>query len=227
MSMIPPSRPWTGGLPGHIFQPNSVIWRFRAVEGLAPLWGQGLAAEDTSVSGLAGRYALALLDLAESQKQLDEVASEVGALKQAIADSADLTRFIRSPLFNREQQGRVMAAILDKAGVSDLTRRFVLVVAHNRRLFALPKMIDGYLAELARRRGEVTAKVTAARELTAPQRNSLDETLRKVIGAKVKVDLDVDPGLLGGLVVRVGSRMFDSSLRTKLAKLQFAMKGIG
>jgi F-type H+-transporting ATPase subunit delta len=225
--MIRPSRPWTGGSSGHIFQANAVIWRLRALEGLAPLWGQGLAAEDTNVSGLAGRYALALLDLAESQKQLDEVASEVGALKQAIADSADLTRFIRSPLFSREQQSKAMAAILDKAGASDLTHRFVLVVAHNRRLFALPKMIDGYLAELARRRGEVTAKVTAARELTAPQRNSLDETLRKVIGAKVKVDLDVDPGLLGGLVVRVGSRMFDSSLRTKLAKLQFAMKGIG
>lgn len=179
------------------------------------------------MSGLAGRYALALLDLAEKEKQLDEVAAELAGLRQAIAESADLTRFIRSPLFGREQQSRVMAAVLDKAGVSDLTRRFVLVVAQNRRLFALPKMIDGYLAELARRRGEVTAKVTAAHKLTAEQRKALDETLRKVVGAKVKVDLDVDPGLLGGLVVRVGSRMIDSSLRTKLAKLQFAMKGIG
>ncbi len=227
MSMIRPSRPWTGGSSGHIFQANAVIWRLRALEGLAPLWGQGLAAKDTSVSGLAGRYALALLDLAETEKQLDEVAAELGGLQQAIADSADLTRFIRSPLFNRQQQSQVMAAILDKAGVSDLTRRFVLVVAQNRRLFALPKMIDGYLAELARRRGEVTAKVTTAHKLTAAQSKTLDETLRKVVGAKVKVDLNVDPGLLGGLVVRVGSRMIDSSLRTKLAKLQFAMKGIG
>jgi len=186
-----------------------------------------LAVEDTSVSGLAGRYALALLDLAESKKQLDEVAAELGELKKAIAGSDDLTRFLRSPLYARDQQTQAMTAILEKAGVSDLTRRFVLVVARNRRLFALSQMIDGYLAELARRRGEVTAHVTAARELSAEQRGALDETLRKAVGAKVKVDLKVDPTLLGGLVVRVGSRMIDSSVRTKLAKLQFAMKGVG
>lgn len=186
-----------------------------------------MASEKSSVSGLSGRYALALLDLAEDKKQLDKVAEELGELKQLVEGSEDLTRLIRSPIYSRDEQSQAMAAILDKAGASDLTRRFVLVVAQNRRLFVLAEMIDTYLAELARRRGEVTAEVTAARKLTAAQRKALDATLKKVVGAKVKVDLTVDPGLLGGLVVRVGSRMIDSSLRTKLAKLQFSMKGVG
>jgi F-type H+-transporting ATPase subunit delta len=178
------------------------------------------------VGGLAGRYASALFDLAENAKQLDAVAGELRGLRQVIADSEDLRRLIRSPIYDREQQGAAMAAILDKAGVGDLTRRFVLVVARNRRLFALPQMIDAYLAELAHRRGEVTAVVTAARALTKEQQSALTERLRKVVGAKVQVDLKVDPALLGGLVVRVGSRMIDSSLRSKLEKLQYAMKGV-
>ncbi len=186
-----------------------------------------MAGESARESGLAGRYASALYELAEDAKQLDAAASELRDLKQVIADSEDLTRLIRSPLYGREQQGKAMAAILDKAGVNDLTRRFVLVVAHNRRLFALPQMIDAYLAELARRRGEVAARVTAAHDLTKTQQSALTDALKKVVGSKVQVELDVDPRLLGGLVVRVGSRMIDSSIRTKLEKLQFAMKGIG
>ena len=188
--------------------------------------GKGLAGESTIVGGLAGRYASALFELAENAKQLDAVAGELRGLKQVIADSEDLRRLIRSPIYDRDQQGAAMAAILDKAGVGDLTRRFVLVVAQNRRLFALPQMIDGYLAELAHRRGEVTAVVTAARALTKEQESALTDKLRKVVGAKVQVDLQVDPELLGGLVVRVGSRMVDSSLRSKLEKLQYAMKGV-
>ena len=186
-----------------------------------------MAVDNMSASGLAGRYAAALLELAEGKKELDKVASELTDLKQTVAGSEDLTRLIRSPVYSRDEQSRAMAAILDKAGVGDLTRRFVLVVAQNRRLFALPQMIDAYLSELARRRGEVTAEVTAARKLTKEQESALGESLRKVVGAKVTVDLEVDPALLGGLVVRIGSRMIDSSLRSKLEKLQFAMKGIG
>ena len=179
------------------------------------------------MSGLAGRYAAALLELAEDKKQLDKVADELGELKQIIAESEDLMRLTQSPIYSRDDQAKAMAAILDKAGASDLTRRFVLTVAQNRRLFALTQMIDGYLAELSRRRGEVTAEVTAARALTPEQREALDKTLRDQVGAKVKVDLKIDPSLLGGLIVRVGSRMIDSSLRSKLEKLQFAMKGVG
>ncbi len=185
-----------------------------------------MAGEETIVGGLAGRYASALFELAEDAKQLDAVAGELRNLRQVIADSEDLQRLIRSPIFDRDQQGAAMSAILDKAGVGDLTRRFVLVVAQNRRLFALPQMIDGYLAELARRRGEVTAVVTAARALTKEQESALTDKLRKVVGAKVQVDLQIDPELLGGLVVRVGSRMVDSSLRSKLDKMQYVMKGV-
>ena len=186
-----------------------------------------MAGEDTSVSGLAGRYALALFELAEEKQQLDGVAEELKQLRQLLAESADLRHMITSPVIARDQQAKAMAAILEQAGAGDLTRRFVLVVANNRRLFVLPQMISAYLAELSRRRGEVTAEVTSAQALTEAQQASLTETLRSAVGAKVQVDLKVDNALLGGLVVRVGSRMIDSSLRTKLHKLQFAMKGIG
>ena len=186
-----------------------------------------MAGEGTGLSGLAGRYALALLNLADEKRQLDEVAEDLRGLKGIIAKSEDLRRLIRSPLFTRAQQGQAMAAILDRAGVGETTRRFVLLVAQNRRLFALGRMIDAYLAELARRRGEVTAQVTSAAQLTDAQYGALVETLRAEVGAKVKVDVRVDPGLIGGLIVRVGSRMIDNSLRSKLQRLQLAMKGAG
>ncbi len=179
------------------------------------------------MSGLAGRYALALLELADERKQLDPVAEELRGLKATIAESADLRRLIRSPLFTRVQQSQAMAAILDKAGVGDLTRRFVLLVAQNRRLFALDRMIAAYLAELARRRGEITAQVTSATTLNDEQHRALVETLRNQVGAKVQVEVNVDPGLIGGLIVRVGSRMIDNSIRSKLQRLQLAMKGTG
>ena len=168
-----------------------------------------------------------MLELADEQKQLDGVADDLRNLQQLITESADLQRLIRSPLYGRDQQSKAMTTILEKAGASDLTRRFVLVVAGNRRLFALPQMIKGYLVELARRRGEVTAKVTVAKPLSEPQENRLTDALRTAVGSKVQIDVDIDPGLLGGLVVKVGSRMVDSSIRTKLNRLQTAMKGVG
>jgi F-type H+-transporting ATPase subunit delta len=186
-----------------------------------------LAGDGTSAGGLAGRYALALYELADQAKQLDGVAEELRALKDTIAESEDLQRLIGNPVFSREQQSKAMATILEKAEVGDLTRRFVLVVADNRRLFALPQMIEAYLAELARRRGEITAQVTAARALSDGQQQALTDALSKSVGGKVQIDVEVDPELIGGLVVKIGSRMVDSSLRTKLQKLQLAMKGIG
>ncbi len=186
-----------------------------------------MAVEDTSLSGLAGRYALALLDLADDKNELDSVAQDLRDLRGIVAKSEDLRRLIRSPLFTRQQQAQAMAAVLDKAGIGELTRRFVLLVAQNRRLFALTRMIDAYLAELARRRGEVTARVTSASALTEAQHRALDAALRAEVGAKVKIDVKVDPDMIGGLVVRVGSRMIDNSLRGKLQRLQLAMKGAG
>jgi F-type H+-transporting ATPase subunit delta len=184
-----------------------------------------LAAEQTGLRGLAGRYATALFELAEESKKLDEVAADLKMLQRATAESGDLQRMLRSPLYSREQKSQAMAAVLAKGGVNELTRRFVLLVASNHRLFALPEMIQAYLEELARRRGQVTAEVVAAEELSDAQQKLLIEMLRRSVGSNVKVDLKVDPGLIGGLIVKVGSRMVDSSLRTKLHRLQSAMKG--
>ena len=184
-----------------------------------------MAGEDSPVGGLAERYATALLDLADQAKKLDTIADDLRGLKGLIAESADLRSLLRSPLYDRDQQCDAMSAILERAGVDELTRRFVLVVAQNRRLFALPRMIEGYLEELARRRGEVTAHVTAARPLDEAQLNSLRQAINKVVGGKAKIDVKVDAALLGGLVVRVGSRMIDSSIKGKLDRLQVVMKG--
>jgi len=188
---------------------------------------ESLAAEDTSLSGLAGRYALALIDLADEKKDLDGVADDLRRLQAVVGESEDLRRLIRSPLFTRAQQRAAMDALLERVGVTGLTRNFVLLVTQNRRLFALPGMIDAYLQELARRRGEVTARVTSAQELSDAQKTALHDALKSAVGAKVQVDLEVDPGLIGGLIVKVGSRMIDNSLRSKLQRLQIAMKGVG
>ena len=181
----------------------------------------------TGMTGLSGRYALALLDIADENKQLDGVADDLQALKRAFEESSELREMVRSPLYTKPQKTGAMTSIMDKLGTGALTRRFVLVVAQNNRLFALVSMIDAYLAELARRRGEVTAKVTTARTLSDQQQDSLTNALRAAVGAKVQVDVTVDPSLIGGLIVQVGSRMVDSSLRAKLQRLQLAMKGVG
>ena len=186
-----------------------------------------MAGDNTSLSDLAGRYAAALLDLADEQKSLDQVSGDLQSLRSMIAESEDLRRLLNSPVISREAQRRAMSGVMEKAGIGQLTQRFVLVVARNHRLFALPAMIEGYLAELARRRGEITAKVTSARSLSDAQQAALLETLRGSVGTKVQLDLTVDPALIGGLVVKVGSRMIDSSLRSKLQRLQLAMKGVG
>lgn len=186
-----------------------------------------MAGDNTGLSDLAGRYASALLDLADEKKALDQVSADLQTLRSMIAESGDLRRLLGSPVITREEQRKAMAALMDKAGIGDIARNFVLVVARNHRLFALSAMIDAYLAELARRRGEITAEVTSARTLSDSQQAALLETLRASVGNKVQLDLKVDPALIGGLVVKVGSRMIDSSLRSKLQRLQLAMKGVG
>lgn len=185
-----------------------------------------MAAEAKGVSGLADRYAAALFDLADERKELDAVADDLKNLRAMLRDSADLRRLIRSPVLSRDAQGKGVAALADKAGISALTRNFLGLLAQNRRLFALPEMIESYLRRLAERRGEVTAHVVSAQALSPQQSESINEQLRKAVGRKVAVDVEIDPTLLGGLVVRVGSRMVDASLRSKLNRLQLAMKGV-
>lgn len=177
-------------------------------------------------SGLAARYAGALYELADEAKNLDEVASDLQGLKAMFADSSDFRRLIRSPVMRRDDQERAIAALAKKAEAQPLTVNFLRLLARNRRLFALDQMVDAFLAILAERRGEFRAKVTSAHALSDAQMSSLENSLREVAGAKVTLETAVDSSLLGGLVVQLGSRMYDSSLRTKLQRLQHAMKGV-
>lgn len=183
-------------------------------------------ATNTAVSQIANRYATALFELADEQSLLDEVAGDLARLVDAIDQSVDLQRLVRSPVLNRDDQGKAMAAILETMEVGDLTKNFVGLIAQNRRLFALTDMVKGYLDELARRRGEVTAEVTAAKSLSESQITALQETLQRTLGGKVTIAHAVDPALIGGMVVKVGSRMIDTSLRMQLNKMQIAMKGV-
>ncbi len=178
-------------------------------------------------TGLAERYATALYDLAEQDKALDAVATELQTIQDLISATPDMQRLIRSPVISREEQRRAMDAILAKLQASALTRRFVGLVAHNRRLFALPSIIAAYVKRLADQRGETTAEVASATPLSSEQLLAIAAALKSSVGRDVVLSTRVDPGLLGGLVVKLGSRMVDSSLRTKLLRLSFAIKGIG
>ncbi|SCA57750.1 ATP synthase subunit delta [Candidatus Terasakiella magnetica] len=186
-----------------------------------------MASKAQGASGLAGRYAQALFELAVSNDAVEQVAQDLSDLSAMLADSEDLSKLVLSPVIAREEQGRAMTAVMDKAQLSDLTKRFIGVVAQNRRLFELEGMINGFEAFLAEHKGEVSAEVTSSKKLTQKQVDSLTASLKEAIGSDVAVEQKVDSALLGGLVVKVGSRMVDSSLRTKLQHLQLAMKGVG
>ena len=188
--------------------------------------GSPLASETTGVSGLAERYAAALFDLADERRMLDEIATNLRELRAMLQASGDFLRLIRSPVLSRDQQAKVVGMVAERAGLSSLVRDFLAVVARNRRLFAVPAMIEAFLAKLAARRGEVTAEVFAAQPLSEAQLGALNEQLRRSIDSRVSVDVRVDPGLIGGLVVKLGSRMVDGSIKSKLQRLQLAMKSI-
>jgi F-type H+-transporting ATPase subunit delta len=185
-----------------------------------------LASETTGVSGLAERYAAALFDLADERRTLDEVASDLRQLRAMLEASGDFLRLIRSPILSRSDQAKAIGVLAERAGLSSLVRDFLAVVARNRRLFAVPAIIAAFLQKLAARRGEVSAQVTAARPLSEAQLTALNEQLRRSIGSRVSVDVRVDPELIGGMIVKVGSRMVDGSVKSKLQRLQLAMKSI-
>jgi F-type H+-transporting ATPase subunit delta len=174
---------------------------------------------------VAGRYALALFELARERDALDAVAADLDAFKAMLEGSADLRRLIRSPVVSREDQGKALAALAARAGFSELTTKFLGVMAEHRRLFALPEAIAAYRAMLAEHKGEVGAELVSAVPLQEGQIATLAKQLSAAVGKQVTLSARVDPGLLGGLVVRVGSRMLDASLRTKLRQLELAMKG--
>jgi len=185
-----------------------------------------VSAESTTVSGLAGRYATALFELALEARSLDAIAAELDQLAKLIQDSADLGKLVSSPLFGREQQLKAVTAVLQAAGASDMLRRFVGVVAYNRRLFILPRIIRDFRTLLAAHRGEVVARVTAASALSDQQIAALKASLKDALKRDVGLDIWIDPALIGGLTVKVGSRLVDASVRSKLQSLKVAMKGV-
>ena len=182
----------------------------------------------SATTGVAGRYASALFELADNAKSLDQVAQDLDDFPHDGRPKApSLRRLLASPVIGRALQGKALLAVLDAAGIKGLTRSFIGTVAANGRARELVAMATAFLAELASRRGETTVAVTSAVPLSPAQLQQLNDALRSVLGsAKVSIDARVEPEILGGLVVKVGSRLFDSSIRSKLQRLQLAMKGV-
>lgn len=186
-----------------------------------------MSSDLTGASGLGGRYATALFELSDEEKQLNEVAKDLNTIGTMLNESEDLRRLIHSPVISRENQQKAMQALLDKVNIGQLTRKFIGVTVDNRRLFSLPAMIKGYFALLAQARGEASAEVVSAKPLSDAQRNAIVDSLKQAVGSKVSLNARVDKTLLGGLIVKIGSRMVDTSLKTKLAQLRLTMKGAG
>jgi len=184
-----------------------------------------VATEEPIVAGVAGRYAAALFDLAAEQGKVSEVEQDLIKFQQLYDLSADLQRLVRSPVIASDDQVRALSSVLDKAGVGALTKNFFGLVARNRRLFSAPEMSRAFVALAAKSRGEVTAEVTSAHPLTDAQAQALKAQLKDTVGKDVTLAAKVDPSLIGGLIVKLGSRMVDSSLRTKLSNLSLSLKG--
>lgn len=186
-----------------------------------------MAAEDPSVSGVSGRYATALFDLARDEKSVDAVKDDLARFSAMLADSPDLMRLVKSPVFSADTQSKALAAVLDKAGISGTTAKFLKVLTANRRLFAVTDVIRAYGALVAKFKGEATADVTVAEALNDKNLDALKTALKSVTGKDVALNVKIDPSIIGGLVVKLGSRMVDSSLRTKLNSIKHAMKEAG
>lgn len=180
-----------------------------------------------NATGMPGRYATALFDLASEQRSTAEVERDLNAFQAAIDASGDLARLVGSPVFSAEDQVAAVSAIAQKMGLGLTAANFIRLAAKNRRLYALSDMIRAYRAILADARGEVAAEVTSAEPLRPDQVQRLNDELASALGREVRLTQSVDPEILGGLVVKAGSKMVDSSLRTKLMNLKVAMKGIG
>lgn len=186
-----------------------------------------MAQSASPVTDVAKRYAGSLFDLALDAKSIAAVEKDLGRFEALIAGSPDLSRLITSPVFSADDQVKAISAIAAKAKITGLVANFLRVVARNRRLFAVPGMITAFRQIAARHRGEVAAEVTSAHALSAAQEKELKDTLKSVAGKDVSFKVAVDPSLLGGLIVKIGSRQIDTSLRTKLSSLKLSLKEVG
>ena len=175
---------------------------------------------------MAGRYASALFELSLEERAIDQVKADLDRFDALIGDSSDLRRLVRSPAFTAEAQSRALAAVLEKAGIAGLAGRFLQVVSSNRRLFAVQDMIKGFRALVAQHKGEVSAEVTLAERPSDQHLDAIKSALNTITKKDVQVDVKVDPSIIGGLIVKLGSRMVDTSLRTKLNAIKHAMKEV-
>jgi len=178
-------------------------------------------------SGIAGRYASALFDLALADKKLPVVEKDLKRFNALLEGSEDLDRLVKSPVFSTDEQVRAIGGVLDKAKITGLVGNFMRVVAQNRRAFAMPHMLGAFLKLLADHRGEETAQVSVAAALKPAQTKELKAALKSAVGKDVDLQISIDPSLLGGMIVKVGSRQIDTSLRTKLLSLKLALKEVG
>ena len=185
-----------------------------------------MTGEDSIVSGMAGRYATALFGLALEQDAIDAVRADLDRFDALVRQSADLERLVRSPAFSTDEQLRALTPVLALARISGTAESFLKLVAANRRLFAVRDMIKGFRKLVARHRGEITAEVTLAEQPGPAQLAAITDALTAVTGKHVEVALRIDPAILGGLVVKLGSRMVDTSLRTRLNGIRQAMKEV-
>ena len=176
---------------------------------------------------MSGRYATALFELARDEKSVDAVRADLDRFEAMLNESADLKRLVRSPVFSAEAQAKALNAVLDKAEISGISAKFLKVLTANRRLFAVTDVIRAFRALLAKYKGVATADVTVAEQLSDKNLDALKTALKSVTGKDVALNVKVDPSIIGGLVVKLGSRMVDSSLRTKLNSIKHAMKEAG
>lgn len=185
-----------------------------------------MANSSKHISGVAERYANSLFELAIESKSVESVDKDLAGFEALLASSADLRRLVVSPVFSGDEQLKAISAIADKAGIKGLVGNFLRVVARNRRLFAMPGIIRAFRSMVAEYRGEVVADVVSAHALSKAQENELASALKSVAGKDVSMNITVDPAILGGLVVKIGSRQIDTSLRTKLNALKLALKEV-
>lgn len=173
------------------------------------------------------RYATALFELAKEAKKLPALEKDVSALKSALDDSADFAELISNPVYTREEMGKAISAIAEKMKLSPIVANTLGLMAQKRRLFVLPQLVASVADMIADEKGEVTAEVTAAKKLTKAQEEKLAKALKASVGKDVKVNVAIDEKLIGGLIVKVGSKMIDTSIASKLSNLQNAMKEVG
>ncbi len=193
-----------------------------------PEIGRVDVSEPASISsGIAERYATAIFEISQEDKSLEKLEANIADLSAALDESEDLRNFINSPILSRAEMAKGIAAIADKMGLAPVLKNGLGVMAEKRRLFVLPQLLAKLREMIAEHKGEVTADVVSAKALTKAQSEKLAKTLKANVGKDVNIKATVDEGLIGGLVVKVGSKMIDTSIRSRLNSLQNAMKEVG